>query len=354
MSLFCPPWPPKATSVRPGFRVGCLKLLFVTAAALSVFACRAYNPAYRQGDELLQHSATSRSSASHSGGGGELTDSTTNSTSQVSLAPASTPQGDKTGTSEDQSASSSPRFESSTSISLSGANSSSSTGIEILTSCSYGMPLCYPVLLNEDESTGYVKDHGSRGLDLWLGAHAGMVGGLGKDLPGIFQKTMYTTHQGPGITSSQAYKVKSDHLGVDVWIKPDEDVANFTIVEIRGVLAIYRDAEKFLNCIYQDGGEPVKVRVELKVFDKFAHLQCSLKGGVLSLSLNGAAPKTAEYERSVKSTEGTLSVGRAGALSPAGKMKGRVALLRVWEDLEQMQDALRAELPYYCKLFKLC
>lgn len=359
MSFLYSRWPCKAPAEHASWHRGGRYTVSLIALILCVSGCRISNPAYRvRSDEQLGHSESGQPGSIDTVESTDFGTSSDEHPQEVSSDVASSSQRDD-GTTSGGGADPDSQDESSTTQTSSSATDSASSSSEdvseILKSCEQGAKFCYPVLLDEDQASGFVKDYGKSELNLSMGAHAGMVGGLGKDQPGIFQRTMFTTLQGSGISSSQALTVESDVLGVDVWVKPDDpDAENFTILEIEGVLAIYRDSKQRLSCIYKDDDEKVVARVKLVKQEKFAHLQCSLRDGVLSLRLNGAQADTAEYEESVKKASGKLIVGRAGELSPSGKMKGRIALLRIWEDPVLMENALRREIPYYCREFELC
>lgn len=323
------------------------------AAGLGLSGCRNLNPAFLAETQLETEpdSHGTGLDPQDTGASAEL------STQEESTFPASTSQTSQGG----QSSGSSTQIldsGSSTSTKTSAESSESSgTSGQQLEVCPDGVALCYPIY-EFDSGVLESEDLGPSSNPLLLTKPAGWTpGNVDTDYLPLRTSLWCVT---PGLaTSERVVDFKGEELGIDLWFAFDSwaEHTDSTLVELDNVLAIKVKNQNQVECVanLSTGTETVVINVGTPALG-LHHVWCSLDAGQLKVGFDAKGTEEFNFEpgSELRTTSVGLSVCAGQRLSESRADATRIALLRLWHDIDKMNAVTKKEREKMCDLLNNC
>lgn len=322
----------------------------VCAAALMLVGCRNLNPDFlgdMHGQTLPDEDSTSAPAGS-TGANAELS-------TELGGKEKSSSETSSTSESADETSS---ELSSSTAIGTSSSEENTTEPAPKDLFCGSGVELCYPVY-ESDGSVWQSEDLGPEGNPLRLVKPSGWEEGVYKT--GLSQLETSLWCKRPGYaTSERSLSFQGSSLGIDLWIAPDGWKSNevWAFVEIDNVLAIRRRSDGKLECQANlSTGKASAVLDVGKPSVGMHHVQCSFHEGWLELGFDASKPARVKVNAKAKLPEidASLSVCQGQSLFANDPMlRGRVATLRVWSEIERMKATTQKERAQACSVLPTC
>lgn len=318
----------------------------LTLGCTSVSACRLDNPAFHLDAIHLQNSqakADSSAPQALSIQSQTTTEATNNGpqATEVTSAPVSSSR--PTTTIPSSSTSGTP-------------NSQSSSGwtppksFVYASFCERGAKYCYPVTETAEQPAA-ILDQGPHKNHLTLDpdrSKSGVTNGSTQNLEPFARA--YYLRSGGTLTAAQPYEYQGAELGFDLWFDPDVASGDhYALFEIDGVLGLRRSDDGNFHCVSKNGTKTIVAAAKVPNEQKFNHISCALRDGVVRIQINGNITQRASELAKAASAPADLLFGRAGTLTlGAGAFVGRVAMLRVWDNVHTMDWSTSREVTYAC------
>lgn len=176
-----------------------------------------------------------------------------------------------------------------------------------------------------------------------------------------FKRAFYVTPQGSA-TAAKGLVYNNESAGFDLWFKPDNpETTGWAIFELDDVLALYRNSAGHYSCASKrPNGALAEAALLVHNDHTFIHIACSIRNGTVSIQVNGGDVTPAHHKAQLWTGEALLRFGKPGSvlgvatLGTQPEYRGRIALLRVWDDLSAMGSATSKDTSDGCGLTKSC
>lgn len=221
--------------------------------------------------------------------------------------------------------------------------------------CGQGVELCYPV----HESKGSAQetaDYGPSNNPLYLTKPTGITGGASIKVEPLV-RSVWCKNKGYAM-SAQEHAFSGGPWGVDLWISAEGFTKTpWTIVELDNVFALRGHPDGKLECLVNLDVGKKSVHIDTSSLSNgLQHVQCSFRNNTLELRVSSLNPSVQKLEGPAKmpAAKASLSLCRGQTLTQDSIFQGRVALLRLWSDLDRMNEVTKLERDRVCASLDIC
>lgn len=330
---------------KPTLHAGAIRIVLFIVALVPMSGCKVLNSAFDGDPSQSETEDTAPVSKTQSNSTlGSTTSTPNNSEATTSSAAPSTEKG---------SASLSDQKNSQDSSSLENSGSQSTDDFNYLEFCERGAELCYPMQESSNNAT-QTLDKSDEKNHLRFTRNSGMTGGSHPQVPPL-NRAMFTRRNSK-IEAKDLYEYKGEDIGFDLWFYPDHTSrVGWTVFEIDGILALHRRGDGRMECVSTAAGNKSStVAFEVKFDGMFKHISCSIQDNQLQMRMDNLAPRFSLQSVKSSAKDAALSFGRPASLIKSNPMIGRIAMLRVWEDVAAMHEFTKREYEAICGLISEC